>query len=33
MTTLGAAGPRVSSRVASSPSIPGMRMSISTTSG
>ena len=31
MTTLGAGCARVSSRVASSPSIPGMRMSISTT--
>ena len=34
MTTLGAAaGSRVISRVASSPSMPGIRMSMSTTSG
>jgi hypothetical protein len=33
MTTLGVCGPLVSSRVASSPSMPGMRMSMSTTSG
>jgi len=33
ITTFGAGEPRVSRRVASSPSMPGIRMSISTTSG